>query len=157
MNSQSGDLLIWSFPYLSYPEDKVFNTDLLLCTNISPRLCQNTWTFAFARFVQLSYMILLVLWESFPFNFSLINNNHLSLIMCSSGSLTHQHVFPSLVFLHQDALSHIAQKTLLAVVCRVGKVSGLRTFLDYLMKHLHPIVKVPEVDHLATQPDSVYH
>ena len=36
--------------------------------------------------------MLFMLWESFPFNFSLINNNYLGIMMSSAGSFAHQHV-----------------------------------------------------------------
>ena len=89
-----GGQLSWN-----YLQGTIFVVDLfLLCTTISPKFCKNTWNFTLFRFFFFNTM-LFMFWESFPFNFSLINNNYLGIIMSSAGSFAHQYVLYSTYFL----------------------------------------------------------
>lgn len=55
----------------------------------------NIWNSCLPDFFSLLFFLnnmFLMLWESFSFNFRLINSNYLGLIMSSSGPSAHQHI-----------------------------------------------------------------
>ena len=89
-----GGQLSWN-----YTQATSFTVDLfLLCTTISPNFAKTPGILLLSDFFFLNTM-LFMFWESFPFNFSLINNNYLGIIMSSAGSFAHRYVLYSTYFL----------------------------------------------------------
>lgn len=101
---------------------------------MSPWFCWKYLKFYFSQicsfFCFWLCIMLLMFWDSFPLNFSLINNNYLGIIMSSGGSFAHQCVlYPISLLWHlcanQDALSHQNRQTL--TFPAVGGISYLIT------------------------------
>lgn len=142
----------WSiFPDPSHPIDKDLSTDFLSPWIVKPPwFLDNIWNSCLPDFFSLLFFLnnmFLMLWESFTFNFRLINSNYLGLIMSSSGPSAHQHIIFDLSC--EELMGHgeiFSWET--AVACTMGCFSPQ----NYTSQH--PLQRW-ELRHLVEAPGSL--